>query len=182
MAPEIGKELRIRNVSECPKYPINHGDFFKRPVLDWNVEFGGQLPESRQNRPRINLFCRGARGIPLEEKWLGGPENAFKAKAALTNVLVKLQRFALRPCCNILAEGATKVYTGQAYGAYRNICENQGSRALTQRRFCDMISFLDLYGLISARVVSMSRYGKTRKIMSSLPDQIVQPFFSHCAP
>ena len=87
--------------------------------------------------------------------------------------MVTLQRFALQACYNILGKGASRVSRGQAYEAYRSIC---------QRRFCDMISFLDLYGLISARVVSMSRYGKTRKIMSSLPDQIVQPFFSHCAP
>jgi len=47
---------------------------------------------------------------------------------------------------------------------------------LTQRRFCDMISFLDLYGLINARVVSMGRYGKTREIMGSLPDRVVNNF------
>ena len=46
-------------------------------------------------------------------------------------------------------------------------------RPLTQRRFCDMISFLDLYGLINARVVSMGRYGKTREIMGSLHDRVV---------
>jgi len=36
-----------------------------------------------------------------------------------------------------------------------------------------MISFLDLYGLINARVISMGRYGKTREIMGSLPDPAV---------
>jgi len=47
------------------------------------------------------------------------------------------------------------------------------SRPLTYRGFYDMISFLDLYGLINARVISMGRYGKTREIMGSLPDPAV---------
>jgi cell division control protein 6 len=37
-----------------------------------------------------------------------------------------------------------------------------------------MISFLDLYGLINARVVSMGRYGKTREIAGSLPERVVR--------
>jgi len=36
-----------------------------------------------------------------------------------------------------------------------------------------MISFLDLYGLINARLVSMGRYGKTREIMGALPGKVI---------
>jgi cell division control protein 6 len=39
-----------------------------------------------------------------------------------------------------------------------------------------MISFLDLYGLINARVVSKGQYGKTREIMSSLPVEVIWEF------
>ena len=39
-----------------------------------------------------------------------------------------------------------------------------------------MISFHDLYGLINARVIFMGRYGKTREIMGSLPDRVVNSF------
>ena len=35
---------------------------------------------------------------------------------------------------------------------------------------------IDLYGLINARVISMGRYGKTREIISSLPEQIIRTF------
>jgi len=65
---------------------------------------------------------------------------------------------------------------GKAYEVYTGICKKQEYRPLTQRRFCDMISFLDLYGLINARVVSMGLYGKTREIMSSLPEKVVSVF------
>jgi len=37
-----------------------------------------------------------------------------------------------------------------------------------------MVGFLDLYGLINARIVSLGRYGKTREIMSSLPERVVK--------
>jgi len=36
-----------------------------------------------------------------------------------------------------------------------------------------MISFLDLYGLINAPVVSRGRYGQTREIAASLPKGVV---------
>ena len=49
-------------------------------------------------------------------------------------------------------------------------------KPLTQRRFSDMISFLDLYGLVNARMVSKGRYGNTREITGSLPNQVVERF------
>jgi cell division control protein 6 len=56
---------------------------------------------------------------------------------------------------------------------YREICSTDGLRPLAQRRFSDIISFLDLYGLINARVISKGRYGKTREISGSLPSEVV---------
>jgi len=94
----------------------------------------------------------------------------------LINTLATQQRFALQSCYGLLKKGAKKVSTAQAYEVYREICNAEGSRYLSQRRFCEIISFLDLYGLISARVVSMGRYGKKRNIMSSLPNQVIKAF------
>ncbi|MBW1782930.1 MAG: AAA family ATPase [Deltaproteobacteria bacterium] len=94
----------------------------------------------------------------------------------LINALATQQRFALRACYGLLKKGTKKVSTAQAYELYKQICVGEGSRYLSQRRFCDIISFLDLYGLISARVVSMGRYGKKRNIMSSLPEQVIKSF------
>jgi len=96
--------------------------------------------------------------------------------AELINALATQQRITLQACYTLFKQGATKISTGQAYEVYKAICSSQGFRPLAQRRFCDMISFLDLYGLIDARVVSMGRYGKTREIMSALPDQVIEGF------
>jgi cell division control protein 6 len=42
-------------------------------------------------------------------------------------------------------------------------------RALTQRAFSDLVSELDMYGFIQARVLSKGRYGRTKEIIVSLP-------------
>ncbi|MFC1896761.1 Cdc6/Cdc18 family protein [Thermodesulfobacteriota bacterium] len=94
----------------------------------------------------------------------------------LIRALATHQRLALQACYAVLANRVTKASTGQVYEVYENICTKDMIRPLTQRRFSDMISFLDLYGLINARVVSMGRYGKTREIMSSLPDNVIKGF------
>jgi len=92
----------------------------------------------------------------------------------LINALATQQRLALQACYRLLAKGASKVSTSQSFESYQNLCQEQKTRALTQRRFSDMVGFLDLYGLINARIVSLGRYGKTREIMSSLPERVVK--------
>jgi cell division control protein 6 len=92
---------------------------------------------------------------------------------ALINSLATQQFIALQACYYILSKGNKRVSTGQVYEAYRNICCNEHLRPLSQRRFSDIISFLDLYGLINARVISKGRYGNTREISCSLTDEVV---------
>ena len=103
---------------------------------------------------------------------------------SLIRALASQQRFALQACYAALAKGQKRVSTGQAYEEYRKIAEGEQLRALTQRRFSDIIGFLDLYGLINARIISKGRYGNTREISSSLTDEVVQKFLRNdsCKP
>jgi Cdc6-like AAA superfamily ATPase len=57
----------------------------------------------------------------------------------MSNVKVTQLLIALQTCYRLLRKVTPKVSTGQAYEAYRDICVEQNARALTQRRFCDMI-------------------------------------------
>ena len=93
---------------------------------------------------------------------------------ALIKALAMQQRLALRGCYSLLSKGHRKVSTGQAYEVYSGICRGEQLSPLTQRRFSDMVSFLDLYGLINARVISKGRYGNTREISSSLPVEVIE--------
>ena len=86
------------------------------------------------------------------------------------------QRLSLQACYAVLSKGDRRVSTGQAYEEYRKICDREKFRPLTQRRFSDIIGFLDLYGLINARVISKGRYGNTRDISSSLTGEVVEKF------
>lgn len=83
--------------------------------------------------------------------------------------LAPQQRLALKACYVGLRREGRRLSTGAAFAWYRRVCESEGVVALTQRRFADMVSFLDLYGLVNARVTSKGRYGKTREVSAALP-------------
>lgn len=95
----------------------------------------------------------------------------------LIRSLATQQRLALFACYSVSRREPKKAITGQVYITYKAICEKEMIKPLSQRRFSDMISFLDLYGLVNARVVSKGRYGYTREITSSLPTEVVGRFF-----
>jgi cell division control protein 6 len=57
-----------------------------------------------------------------------------------------------------------KCTTGQAYEIYRNMCAQMREAPLTQRRICGFLDELKESGLISTRVVSMGRGGRTSQI------------------
>jgi len=58
----------------------------------------------------------------------------------------------------------TPIFTGTVYEFYKELCARTGLRPLTQRRLSDIISELDMLGIITARVISKGRYGRTREI------------------
>jgi cell division control protein 6 len=65
--------------------------------------------------------------------------------------------------------GNTKQMTGDVYSAYKELAKKSGTSLLTQRRVADLISELDMMGLVSARVKSFGRGGRTREILVSVP-------------
>jgi cell division control protein 6 len=95
---------------------------------------------------------------------------------SLIRALAVQQRMALQGCYAVLSKTGKRVSTGQVYNAYQAISSHEQVRPLTQRRFSDIIGFLDLYGLINARVISKGRYGSTREISGSLTDDVVKKF------
>ena len=91
----------------------------------------------------------------------------------LIRSLATQQKLALVGCYTGMMRQRGKINTGHAYKYYSAICQQDQSRVLTQRRFSDMVSLMDLYGLINARVTSKGRYGKTRELYSSLPQKVI---------
>jgi len=58
--------------------------------------------------------------------------------------------------------------TGNIYSHYSDTCRQIGLTPLTQRRVSDLISELDILGIITAKIISKGRYGRTREISLSL--------------
>lgn len=65
--------------------------------------------------------------------------------------------------------GSPRMTTGDVYNTYKQLCRKTGMSVLTQRRITDLISELDMLGLVNARVKSFGRGGRTKEIQSSVP-------------
>jgi len=65
--------------------------------------------------------------------------------------------------------GVQNINTGEVYNVYQRLCEEIDVDTLTQRRVTDLISELDMLGIVNAVVVSKGRYGRTKEISLSVP-------------
>ncbi|MGM0606561.1 MAG: Cdc6/Cdc18 family protein [Halobacteriota archaeon] len=61
------------------------------------------------------------------------------------------------------------INTGEVFNIYKRICTELDTDVLTQRRVTDLISELDMLGIVNAIVVSKGRYGRTKEISLSVP-------------
>jgi cell division control protein 6 len=61
------------------------------------------------------------------------------------------------------------INTGEVYNVYKQLCDDLDADVLTQRRVTDLISELDMLGIVNAVVVSKGRYGRTKEISLSVP-------------
>ena len=64
---------------------------------------------------------------------------------------------------NLSKEKITEeITTGTLYEEYCNVCSQIGLEKLTQRRVGDLVNELDMLGMVTSRVVSKGRYGRTK--------------------
>ncbi len=66
-----------------------------------------------------------------------------------------------------------KLETGEVFEKYKELCKQQAINVLTQRRISDLISELDMLGLINAKIVSKGRYGRTREIYLTISTDMI---------
>lgn len=64
---------------------------------------------------------------------------------------------------------ASAITTGETYNVYKELCRQVKMDILTQRRVSDIISELDMMGIVNATVVSRGRYGRTKEIRLGVP-------------
>jgi len=100
----------------------------------------------------------------------------------IVEVLENLPMHSKLVLCSVYLLGKTKVsysITGDIYGIYCELCDQSGLSPLTQRRVSGLISELDMIGLLNARVVSMGRYGRTKKIRLGIGRSLVRTVFNN---
>jgi len=84
-------------------------------------------------------------------------------------------------CCAYLLNkaNAQQSITGDIYEVYRELCAQWGMAPLTQRRVSGLINELDALGLLNTRVISMGRYGRTKKIGLGIAPDLVRDVFTN---
>ena len=63
--------------------------------------------------------------------------------------------------------------TGEVYATYMNIANQLACPVISQRRVADLISELDMLGIINARVKSFGRRGRTKEIEINVSNDIL---------
>lgn len=72
----------------------------------------------------------------------------------------------------------SRAITGEIYEVYSELCGQVGVTPLTQRRLCSLVNELDSMGILNAKVISMGRYGRTKKIKLEIARTIVKEVFA----
>ena len=89
-----------------------------------------------------------------------------------------LQSFPLHEKLVILAiMKANGPSTGEIYTSYKNLCKVVGRDELTQRRITQMLSEIELSGIISGRLIHQGIHGRTKKYKLSISSDMVKKSF-----
>lgn len=137
-----------------------HGD--ARRALDL-LRVAGEIAE-RENSDRIRI------------------EHVYKARSEIekdrvfeiVSTLPLHSKLILLSILKLNMEKKSPPTTGEVYALYKEFCKYLKIESVTQRRTSDVISELDMLGIVSARIVSRGRYGKTRIITLSIPPNVLE--------
>ena len=72
------------------------------------------------------------------------------------------------------ANGST---TGEIYQSYKNLCKVTRQKELTQRRITQMLSEIEMTGLISGKIIHQGMHGRTKKFSLTLNPETVKKAF-----
>ena len=127
-----------------------HGD--ARRALDL-LRTAGELAERRGDERVLQNHVREAQKV-IERDTITETVKTLpmQSKAVLFAVYV------------LADKGQSDIFTGECFNVYSEIAEALSLDTLTQRRVSDLISELDMLGLINTTVISKGRYGRTKKI------------------
>lgn len=135
-----------------------HGD--ARRAIDL-IRVAGEIAERRQSDKVLEIHVRDA-SQKIEEN---------KETTAL-------QSYPLHEKLVILAVMKTSgSSTGEIYTAYKELCKAIRQKELTQRRITQMLSEIELSGIITGRLIHQGIHGRTKKYKLTVsPDMVKETF------
>ncbi len=68
--------------------------------------------------------------------------------------------------------------TGEIYSTYKNLCKIVGKDELTQRRITQMLSEIELSGIISGRLIHQGIHGRTKKFKLTISSEMIKKTFN----
>jgi cell division control protein 6 len=72
---------------------------------------------------------------------------------------------------------ASGLSTGEIYTSYKNLCKVIRQKELTQRRITQMLSEIELSGIISGKIIHQGIHGRTKKYTLTIPTETVKQTF-----
>jgi len=146
-------------IEKCAAYTAKeHGD--ARRALDL-LRIAGELVE-RDGKSTISIEYIDRANEKIEK------DKTFD----LITTLPKQHHLVLMAIILSVEKNIDQIFTGDIYNIYQSLCTNTATAPLTQRRIGDIIAEFDMQGIITARVISKGRYGRTREIKLAIPDNI----------
>ena len=159
------KESFIENVVEDPALNLcaalaggEHGD--ARRAIDL-LRVAGELAE-RQQSDKVTIEHVREASLKIEEN----KEEASLKSYPLHEKLVLL--------AIMKANGSS---TGEIYSSYKNLCKVVGKDGLTQRRITQMLSEIELSGIISGRLIHQGIHGRTKKYKLTVSSEMIKKSF-----
>jgi cell division control protein 6 len=146
----LQQRVEIAFNSEAILAAQEHGD--ARRALDL-LRTAGELAERRGDNAITQEHVREAQKVIERDTITEAVKTLpMQSKAVLFSVFALANR------------GKRDIYTGECFNVYAEIAKSLSLDTLTQRRVSDLISELDMLGLINTTVISKGRYGRTKKI------------------
>jgi archaeal cell division control protein 6 len=69
--------------------------------------------------------------------------------------------------------------TGEIYTTYKNLCKTVGQKELTTRRVTQMLSEIELSGIITGRIIHQGIHGRTKKFKLSISPNMIKETFKN---
>jgi cell division control protein 6 len=159
------KESFIEDAVEDPALNLcaalaggEHGD--ARRAIDL-LRVSGELAE-RQQSDKVTIEHVREASLKIEEN----KEEASLKSYPLHEKLVLL--------AIMKANGSS---TGEIYSSYKNLCKVVRKDGLTQRRVTQMLSEIELSGIISGRLIHQGIHGRTKKYKLTVSSEMIKKSF-----